>query len=249
MKSVHCRSRRGIRSRLHYFIVAVALTWLSAAVQAKETIDLSGLTGPLDTNDLPANWHYLKFPSIANQTRYNVVSDELYGPVIRARSSSAAGGIARSVSADPLIYPILNWMWKINETIPDSSLTSQDGDDFPVRLMISFAPSRSKPQNREEKVLCYVWATNEPVESFQVNPVHAHVMTVVAASGNRQSGSWVQMSRNLVKDYQNVFSEEPGLITGLVLMTDSDNTKSSAQAWYGPVWLSNDGYPDRSVDR
>ena len=231
-----------------YSVLALILLTPDAG-RAAEIIDLSELSGPLAENGLPENWSVLKFPSIASQTKYDVVSDQIYGPVFRARSTSAAGGIARAVSVDPQTNPILNWIWKIDEIIPDSSLTRVSGDDFPVRVMVSIAPYRSNPQKGEDKVLCYVWAANEPIDSFHVNPVHTQIMTVVATSGNRQRGSWVQVSRNLVEDYRRIFSEEPGEIKGLVLMTDSDNTKSSTQAWYGPIWLSIDGDSNHRLDR
>jgi hypothetical protein len=73
-----------------------------------------------------------------------------------------------------------------------------------------------------------------------INPIHSNIQTFVAASGNERRGDWIAMSRNLVNDYRVAFSEEPGTITGLVLMTDSDNTGSEARAWYGPIWLSSD---------
>jgi hypothetical protein len=83
-----------------------------------------------------------------------------------------------------------------------------------------------------------VWATDESVGSIAVNPMHSHIRTVVAASGSDQRGTWLEMSRNIVVDYLQAFSEEPGTITGVALMTDTDNTGSRALAWYGPVWLS-----------
>lgn len=250
MSAVQCLHQRAIRIVSLCALTILMLTWLAPdASRAAEKIDLSELSGPLADNGLPENWKFLKFPSIANQTNYDVVSDEMYGPVFRARSTSAAGGIARSVSADLKTTPILNWIWKIDATIPDSSLTSASGDDFPVRVMVSFAPYGSNPQQGENKILCYVWAANEPLDSFHVNPIHDHILTVVASSGNRQRGSWVRISRNLIEDYRRIFSEEPGKVAGLVLMTDSDNTKSSTQAWYGPIWLSSDGYSSRTLAR
>jgi hypothetical protein len=32
-----------------------------------------------------------------------------------------------------------------------------------------------------------------------------------------------------------VFGEAPGALVGMAIMTDSDNTRSRAKAWYGPV--------------
>jgi hypothetical protein len=41
----------------------------------------------------------------------------------------------------------------------------------------------------------------------------------------------------LAADYRLAFGEEPGALAAIALMTDSDNTASRAQSWYGPVDL------------
>ncbi len=225
-------------------LVILSPPWPALAQNDGKRIDLSGLAAEVSTNGLPAHWQHLNFPSISSETRYDVVTDETYGPVIRARSSAGAGGIIREISEDPSRYPLLEWSWKIEQTVSGSSLTSKNGDDFPARLMVSFksgSPEQNRLRNRDRqnKTLCYVWAADDPVGAFSVNPHHDHVMTIVAASGSSKTGSWVEISRNVVEDFVKAFSEKPLLITGVALMTDSDNTGSEAQAWYGPVWLSS----------
>ena len=235
--------RPGRGKNLIYLIccgLAVFSAWLSPNCGlALETIDLSGLAA-IENNKLPNHWQPLKFPSIASATNYEVVHDTDHGPVILAQSSSGAGGIARSISVDPRKYQVLNWSWKIEDTLPGSSLVSKSGDDFPARVMISFETEGIGREGLKDNILCYVWASEDSVDSIAVNPLHRHIMTVVAASGNTQSGVWLELSRNIVEDYIRAFSEVPGRITGVALMTDSDNTRSEARAWYGPVWLSTD---------
>ena len=219
-------------------LVILLVIQTGVTVLAIERIDLSGLAES-EGNQLPPHWQKLNFPFISGATSYQVVNDPIRGPVIRARSSSAAGGIARSISVNPKEYPILNWSWRIEKTLVGSSLVYESGDDFPVRVMISFkAKGPSRLKGLKDNVLCYVWASEDAIDTVAVNPIHRYIMTVVASSGSKHSGTWLELSRNLVEDYKRAFSEEPGMITGIVLMTDSDNTDSEALAWYGPVWLS-----------
>jgi hypothetical protein len=58
---------------------------------------------------------------------------------------------------------------------------------------------------------------------------------IVAASGSDRVGSWQEISRNLLEDYRRAFGEEPGRITAIGIMTDTDNTGGRAQAWYGDI--------------
>jgi hypothetical protein len=48
-------------------------------------------------------------------------------------------------------------------------------------------------------------------------------------------GSWQSLSRNLYEDFRHVFHEEPGLLTGVGVLTDTDNTGGSVEAWYGDI--------------
>ncbi len=50
------------------------------------------------------------------------------------------------------------------------------------------------------------------------------------AGGNR-------LSRNLYDDYRHAFGEEPGNLTGIGVLTDTDNTGESVEAWYGDIRL------------
>ena len=220
-------------------LFCVAMQVMSGTSPAEQKIDV-GIWTAAEDGRLPGGWRLITFPSIAAETRYKIVRDPAYGKVVEAHSTAGAGGIGRSLSIDPRSYPIINWSWKITDTIRGSSLAHKGGDDFPVRVMISFKSDSTTRRGLKDNILSYVWATTEPIGSVAINPIHRNIQTFVAVSGSERRGDWIEMSRNLVEDYRLAFSEEPGVITGLVLMTDTDNTGTEAHAWYGPIWLSRD---------
>jgi hypothetical protein len=47
----------------------------------------------------------------------------------------------------------------------------------------------------------------------------------------------VDYERDIRADFERAFGELPGALVGIALMTDSDNTRSTTKAWYGPVNL------------
>jgi hypothetical protein len=242
--------RRGGRYWLNSIIITAAfgpLLGLSMLALAEGTaaqasvdrvpIDVTNLSDISANGGLPADWHYFSFPSVARKTSYEVVADDRYGSVIRARSAAGAGGVARRISVDPHDYPIITWAWKIEDIIIRSSLAEKSGDDFSARLLISFA-DRDPAGAVREKTLCYVWTAREPVGSIAINPNHEHVATLVAASGSARAGTWQELSANLEEDYIEAFGVEPGMIQAIALMTDTDDTGVSVRAWYGPIFLS-----------
>ena len=60
---------------------------------------------------------------------------------------------------------------------------------------------------------------------------------VVAVSGAAEVGKWMTLSRNVVEDFKSAFGEEPGLMTDVGILTDTDNTGATVEAWYGDIRL------------
>jgi hypothetical protein len=58
---------------------------------------------------------------------------------------------------------------------------------------------------------------------------------IVTQNGNQRAGEWITEKRNVYEDYKNAFGEEPTNISGVAIMTDTDNTKKSATAYFGDI--------------
>jgi hypothetical protein len=70
------------------------------------------------------------------------------------------------------------------------------------------------------------------------SPRTDRVRTMVVESGAKKLNQWLDYERNIRADYERAFGEAPGALTAIGIMTDSDNTLSTARAWYGPVRLN-----------
>jgi hypothetical protein len=58
---------------------------------------------------------------------------------------------------------------------------------------------------------------------------------IVVESGETNLNQWLNEERNLYEDYKKAFDEEPPMISGVAIMTDTDNTGESATAYYGDI--------------
>ncbi|MDZ7682540.1 MAG: DUF3047 domain-containing protein [Fodinibius sp.] len=67
------------------------------------------------------------------------------------------------------------------------------------------------------------------------NPFTDWVYMIAVQSGRSKSGRWIVESRNIMEDYRQAFGESPPDITGVAIMTDTDNTGGSATAYYGDI--------------
>ncbi len=132
-------------------------------------------------------------------------------------------------------------------------MSDRDAEDAVVRVILSFEGDRSKfsAKNRmlsdlsqaltgEElpyATLMYVWCNTRAVGDVITNPRTDRIRKIVVESGAAHLGKWLDYERDIRADFIKAFGEEPGTLTGIALMTDTDNTQSKATAWYGPVRL------------
>jgi hypothetical protein len=89
------------------------------------------------------------------------------------------------------------------------------------------------------RVINYVWASSMPKGSSVSSFFSPNSKIMVLESGPEQLGQWVTEERNVFDDYKSLYGEEPGGILGIAVMTDSDNTRSSAIAYYDDIIVSS----------
>jgi ABC-type dipeptide/oligopeptide/nickel transport system ATPase subunit len=175
---------------------------------------------------------------------------------VKAVSRASASGLVRKVDIDPMKYPVIEWRWKVDNILEKGDVTRKEGDDYPARLYITFRYDPDKAgffvRARYEAIrlargeyppmgaLTYIWENRSPVGTVVPNPYTDRVMMIVLRSGADKVGQWVSESRNLVDDYRKAFGADPPRISGVAVMTDTDNTGGVAVAYYGDVTFTSE---------
>jgi hypothetical protein len=224
---------------------ARSLVW----AQQTSTLEIGKFSDASEGTALPGGWKPLTFTKIPKQTQYEVVADggKL---VVKAVSEASASGLTKEVRIDPREYPILRWRWKIENLLKTSDATRKGGDDYPARLYITFEydPDKvsvgKKLKYKAGRVLFgdipigainYVWERKAPVDAIIDNAYTDFVKMVVVESGPQKVGTWMDEERNIYEDYKRAFGEEPPMINGVAIMSDTDNTKERVTAYYGDI--------------
>jgi len=128
-----------------------------------------------------------------------------------------------------------------------------DKTDSPVGVMVAFDGDRSRWAPRTHRLseltrlltgeelpyatLAYVWSEQYPVGTVIPNPRTDRIRKLVVDSGRAGIGQWQQHRRDVQADFRLAFGEEPGPISSVALMTDTDNTRTRLTAWYGPLQM------------
>jgi len=83
-----------------------------------------------------------------------------------------------------------------------------------------------------------VWCNKRKPGTVITNPRTDRIRKLVVESGAGHLNQWLEYERDIRADYERAFGEAPGALVGIAIMTDTDNTRSTAKAWYGPVRLA-----------
>ncbi len=198
----------------------------------------------------PDSWKPLTFENIDAHTAYALVGDDGI-VVLKAESRNASSGLTREIAIDPKRYPIVEWRWKVGNVLRNGDVTRKSGDDYPARLYITFAYDSDRVGLFEQTTfeaarllygryppigaINYIWESQSPVGTMVPNPYTDRVRMIVVESGRDNVGRWMTESRNIYDDYRAAFGEDPPMISGVAVMTDTDNTHESAVAWFGDI--------------
>ena len=112
------------------------------------------------------------------------------------------------------------------------------GDDFAARV---YAVAPGEGPFALPVAISYVWAGSAPVGADWPNPFTARVRMVAVESGPAHAGTWRTHRRNLREDFRRLFGREVDELEGVAVMTDADNSRQRARAWYGDILLRAEG--------
>ena len=198
----------------------------------------------------PAGWMPIKINEQKKPTQYDFVDDQ-GSVVLHAVADGAASLLGYKINFDPKAVPMMTWRWKIARLIATADNAVAGKEDSPVRIVLEFEGDKSKLSLADKSTLStakflsgrelpyatlmYIWSNKEPVGKIIPGPRTTRIQMVVASSGASGVGAWQTLSRNVVDDYKRAFGEDPGKLTGIAVLTDTDNTGEKAESWYGDI--------------
>lgn len=196
-------------------------------------------------------WTHQQFPGKA-ATRFDYV--RLDGrDVLAVRADASASMLRRELRVEPAELGRVSFSWKVADLIAQADLALRDKADAPVRVVLVFEGDRSRLSARDAALselvravtgeelpyatLMYVWCNQRAPGTVIGSARTSRIRKLVVESGRDRLAQWVDYERDIRADFVQAFGEAPGALVGIAVMTDTDNTRSQARAWYGPVRL------------
>lgn len=182
-----------------------------------------------------SGWETKQFKS------HTIYSFEAVGDrfALKAVSKNGASGFIKKIRIDLDQFPYLNWQWRVDKPLSGQyNETEKSGDDYAARLYVVISPGFKFWENR---AINYVWANHQRVKSVWPNAFAGNNARMIALqSANTPLSTWQTEKRNIKQDFQLIFGESIRFIDAVAIMSDTDNTGSSTEAFYGDIYFSTD---------
>lgn len=230
-------------------LLCALVTMVAAAQQAPEIPKFSAAKAG---GAPPGDWKNVPLASFKKNTDYTLVTEDGV-VVLRAMAHGSASVLATKAEFDPRQFPTLSWRWKVAQGIPDANNADQTKEDSPARIMVAFAGDSSKLNLKDRiaastaqsasghpfpyALLMYIWGGKVPVGSTTTSSRTSRIKMIALSADDQGIGKWQSFTRNIVDDYKKAFGEEPGNVTAIEVLTDTDNTGGDAEAFYGDITI------------
>jgi len=201
-----------------------------------------------DGSTVPVGWQPWTINKNKIPTRYSLTEVDRRVVLHAQADSSASGLYVPLVERDA---GTLRWMWKTRDVIRTADNGVSHREDSPLRVFVAFDGDRSTLSLRDQLMyemarittgrempyatLMYIWGGRLPPGSVVNNPHTDRVRMIIVDSGTRHTGEWRCHERDLRADYRKAFGVDPGKVIAVGLMTDTDNTRTRAESWYGDI--------------
>ncbi|MFQ5992048.1 MAG: DUF3047 domain-containing protein [Nitrospiraceae bacterium] len=231
-------------------VVSVVAMPLMIYAQAGALLEVGKFSTVKAGGEFPEGWKPLTFKKIKRHTTYAVVEDA-DSLVVKAVSDASSSGLIREIQINPREYPVVKWRWKVANVLEKGDVSRKAGDDYPARIYVTFAYDSSRVgffemakfetfrlfygQYPPIGAINYIWESKAPKGTVVPNPFTDRVQMVVVETGTKNLNVWVSEERNIYEDYKAIFKEEPPMISGVAIMTDTDNTGEAATAYFGDI--------------
>ena len=153
---------------------------------------------------------------------------------LHLRSTDETSTVSRYIKGKVKLKetPILEWSWKVVTLPKGADSRSKHTDDQAAQLYVSWPRF---PQAVRSRIIGYIWDTTAPQGLVVQSEKTSTVTYVVVRSGPGELGKWLTERRNVVEDYRKIYGEEPDNPGAVSIAIDSDDTHSTAEAFFGAI--------------
>jgi len=170
------------------------------------------------------------------KTKYSLGMNE-NGSFLRAEAKGTASGLGKKIKIDLSKTPFINITWKIEKDLKGIDERSKKGHDYAARVFVVKKTGLTPLSN---KAVNYVFSSNNSTNEFWRSPYTKSSIDYVLSTTKENLNEWVTVKANVKEHFKKLHDLNVDELTGLAIMTDTDQTDIKAISYYQNIYFSSE---------
>ena len=178
----------------------------------------------------------LEVRKIKGKTTYTLGFNE-NGNYIRAEAEGKASGLGKELKINLLKTPFINITWKVEKDLPGIIENSKKGHDYAARVFVIKKTGATALSNR---AINYVFSSNNSAGNNWPSPYTKKSIDYVLSTTKEHHDQWITVKANVREHFKKLHDLDVSELTGVAIMTDTDNSKLKAISYYQNIYFSSE---------
>ncbi len=177
----------------------------------------------------------LKVRKIKKETQYFLGNND-QGPFLKAVSEGTASGLGKEIDINLEKTPFINITWKVEKGLDGIDEKSKKGHDFAARVFVAKKTGLTALSN---KAINYVFSSNADINEYWRSPYTKSSIDYVLSTTKKNLNEWVTVKANVKEHFKKLHNLDVSELSGLAIMTDTDQTKIKVISYYQNIYFSS----------
>jgi hypothetical protein len=178
----------------------------------------------------------LKVRKVKGETNWRLGSNES-GNFIKAEAQGTGSGLGKEIEIDLLQTPFINITWKVEKDLSGIVENTKKGHDYAARVFVVKKTGSTALSNR---AINYVFSSNNDIGNNWPSPFTKKSIDYVLSTTKDNLGTWVTVKANVREDFMKLHKLDVKNLSGIAIMTDTDNSKLKAISYYQNIYFSSE---------
>jgi hypothetical protein len=177
----------------------------------------------------------LQVKKVKGETKWTLGSNDK-GNYIKAEAEAVGSGLGKEIAIDLTKTPFINITWKVENDLSGIVENSKKGHDYAARVFVIKKTGSTMLSNR---AINYVFSSNIDIGKNWPSPYTKKSIDYVLSTTIDKPNTWVTVKANVKEDFMKLHGLDVDNISGVAIMTDTDNSKLKALSYYQNIYFSD----------
>ena len=178
----------------------------------------------------------LKVKKVKGETTWSLGSNN-NGNFIKAEAEGKGSGLGKELKINLSKTPYINITWKVERELSGIIENSKKGHDYAARVFVIKKTGATALSNR---AINYVFSSNNSINDNWPSPYTKKSIDYVLSSTKNSLDIWVTVKANVKEHFKKLHNLNVEELSGVAIMTDTDNSKLKAIAYYQNIYFSSE---------